>query len=409
MKSLTLLFVLFSLFNSVHAENLCDASCEFSATFPQGGSLEAIDELALTFGAGGELILGTGGTVNTAIQPSSLDFSSGGTLFLSAGESITFGPGGSLILGAGGNIDALNYNLSTTGDITIGATGSNQAININGDLGASGVLSFTSNSLEINSTITAGNQLNLANSTTISGSGSITVPESTTLTVENVVIVPSGSLSLSSGSGVINNASTPFNLSELTGIEISNSIIATSESVTLSAGNVVTFPEWGMLVATDELTLTFGAGGELILGTGGTVNTAIQPSSLDFSSGGTLLLSAGESIKFGPGGSIALGTGGNIDSLNYNLITTGKILQNLDPINGIELLTSDGNKCIVTSPECVADDGTIYVLSTEGELVKKEAPSDNSTSGKSGAFGLPFLGFFMILLFLSGSRKTLKS
>ncbi len=301
MKSLLLFFVLFSLFNSVHAQNLCDASCEFSATFPQGGSLEAIDELTLTFGAEGELILGTGGTVNTSIQPSSLDFTSGGTLFLSAGESITFGPGGSLILGTGGNMDALSYNLSTTGDITIGATGGNQSININGDLGASGVLSFTSNSLEINSTITAVSQLNLENSTTISGSGSITTFEYANVSIGNVVSVWPIPLSLSDNSGVIIYGSDLFN------------------------------PD-------------------------------IQP------------------------------------------------LQHFDPVfNDLEFPISDGSNCIVTSPECIADDGTIYVLSSEGKLVKKETPSDNSTSGKSGAFGLPFLGFFMILLFLSGSRKTLKS
>ncbi len=102
MKYLTLVFVLFSLSNSAHSQNLCDASCEFSASFPQGGFLEETDELTLTFGTGGELILGTGGTVNIAIQLSSLDFSSGGTLFLSDGENITFGPGGSLVLGNGG-------------------------------------------------------------------------------------------------------------------------------------------------------------------------------------------------------------------------------------------------------------------------------------------------------------------
>jgi hypothetical protein len=110
-KYLPLLFILFSLFNSVHAQNLCDASCEFSVTFPEGGGLEAIDELTLTFGTGGELILGTGGTVNTAIQPSSLDYSSGGTLTLSAGESITFGPDGSLDLGTGGNAGKVDHSL----------------------------------------------------------------------------------------------------------------------------------------------------------------------------------------------------------------------------------------------------------------------------------------------------------
>jgi hypothetical protein len=303
-KSLFLILALFSLINSAFAQNLCDDSCEFTATFPEGGSLEAIDELTLTFGTGGELILGEGGTVNTAIQPSSLDFSSGRTLLLSAGESITFGPGGSLVLGTGGNIDALGYNLITTGDISIGATGGNQVIYINGDLSVSGALSFSSPTLELGSTITAGSQLNLENSTTISGSNSIIVPESTTLTIENVVTEPSsGSLTLSSNSGVIISP----------------------------------------VISSTPLPLNF------------------QP------------------------------------------------LQSLDGFNGFELPTSDGGNCTVASPECISDDGAIYVLTTEGSLVKKEAPSDSSTSGSSGSLDLSLLGFFMILLFSPGIRKKLSS
>jgi hypothetical protein len=303
MKYLTLVFVLFSLSNSAHSQNLCDESCEFSASFPQGGFLEATDELTLTFGTGGELILGAGGTVNTAIQLSSLDFSSGGTLFLSAGESITFGPGGSLVLGNGGNMDTGSYILSSTGDITIGATGGNQSINLNGDLSASGTLSFTSPSLEINSTISIGSQLNLQDSTVISGPNSIIVPESTILIVGNVVTAqPSGSLLLSSDNGVINEAS--------------------------------------------SLSLTQGS---------------YQP------------------------------------------------FQNLDALNGMEIPTSDGSNCIVASPECVADDGTIYILSDEGKLVKKEPPSDTSTAGESGSLDLSLLGFFMTLLFSAGLRMKLSS
>ncbi len=298
-KHLPLLFILFSLFNSVHAQNLCDASCEFSATFPEGGSLEAIDELTLTFGTGGELILGTGGTVNTAIQPSSLDFLSGGTLTLSAGESITFGPGGSLVLGTGGNIDALNYNLVTTGDISIGATGGRQMINIYGDLDVSGILNFVSPFLKINSTITTGTELNLTNSTIIAGTGSIEVAEATTVTVDSLEIIPPGALTF----------------------DLNNEPIIAAEFITL------------------------------------------------------------------PG--------------NYSPLLS------LDGLNGLELPTDDGSNCIVESPECISDDGTVYVLSDDSKLVKKEAPSDTSAGGKSGSIDLPFLGFFMILLVLSGPRKTL--
>lgn len=326
MKILLLVLVLFSLIPSAYAENLCDESCEFSVTFPQGGRLEAIDELTLTFGPDGELILGTAGTVNTAIPPLSVDFSSAGTLVLSAGESITFGSGGALVLGTGGYIDGLSYNLYTTGDICIDSsgeiknfnntngniylTGGNQTINFTCGWNASGTQSLASPSSALNSTITSGVNLNLANSTIISGTGSILVPQSATLTIGDVEAVVVGDFLLSSGSGVIDTSNT--------GIIYSNTELASP------------LPE-----------LEF------------------QPLSSFF-----------------------------------------------DTLNGLELTTSDGGICQVTAPECVTDDGTIYVLSTEGNLVKKEAANDSSASGNSGSTGLPMTGLLMIVLVLFSARKA---
>ena len=108
MKSILTTIFLFLFANSVFAANLCDTSCNLTITFPGGGSIEATEALAFTFGTGGVLDLGATGTINTAVQPSSTDFSTGGTLALAVGESITFDAGGSLDLGTGGAIDFIS-------------------------------------------------------------------------------------------------------------------------------------------------------------------------------------------------------------------------------------------------------------------------------------------------------------
>jgi hypothetical protein len=108
MRYLTALFFAFLFSHNVLADNLCDASCELTITFPDGGSIEATEALIITFGIDGTLNLGTTGTVNSNPQPADIDFSAGGSLPFAQGESITFGDNGSITLGAGGNIDYSN-------------------------------------------------------------------------------------------------------------------------------------------------------------------------------------------------------------------------------------------------------------------------------------------------------------
>ena len=120
MDAIRLFTLLFLISPSLFATNLCDSSCELLISFPDGGSIEAIEPLTFTFSTGGHLILGETGTINTAIQPVSTDYSSAGTLKLAAGESITFDVNGSLNLGSGGNIEYTS--ISTQGPFTVDVT-----------------------------------------------------------------------------------------------------------------------------------------------------------------------------------------------------------------------------------------------------------------------------------------------
>ncbi|MDH5711048.1 MAG: hypothetical protein OEZ15_05230 [Gammaproteobacteria bacterium] len=103
-----------------------------------------------------------------------------------------------------------------------------------------------------------------------------------------------------------------------------NSAFATNLCDT-SCNLTISFPTGGSIEATEALTLTFGTDGVLDLGATGTINTAVQPSSTDFSAGGTLALAVGESITFDVGGSLDLGTGGNFDYTNITIMTDGLI------------------------------------------------------------------------------------
>lgn len=85
----------------------------------------------------------------------------------------------------------------------------------------------------------------------------------------------------------------------------------------------ISFPDGGVIEATDTVTFTFGIGAELLLGDSGTINTAIQPANTNFSAGGELILLAGESISFGSNGSFYLGTAGNIDTSLFQVNSSG--------------------------------------------------------------------------------------
>ncbi len=124
MKYLTGLFFSLLFISNTYATGavfLCDASCDLLITFPNGGSIEAVEGLNITFGNGGELNLGEAGTVNRYPQPINLDFLTGGNLSLVLGESITFGDNGFITLGEGGNIEYSKMCIVSTGGVVIKA------------------------------------------------------------------------------------------------------------------------------------------------------------------------------------------------------------------------------------------------------------------------------------------------
>lgn len=165
--ALNLAGFLFTLLFSInaYATNLCDASCDFIITYPDGGTLEAVETLTITFGTGGLLNLGVTGTVNTNPQPASLDFTAGGSLILAKGESITFGNDGSLILGAGGNISYTDLLLNSSGGASLTAVSGTETIIIE-KIVINGGLNITFNAKVISNTgtleVNSGSTLSLA-------------------------------------------------------------------------------------------------------------------------------------------------------------------------------------------------------------------------------------------------------
>jgi len=80
---------------------------------------------------------------------------------------------------------------------------------------------------------------------------------------------------------------------------------------------------------------------------------------------------------------------------------TSTPLQDLSGLEGIELVTADGNACVVTGNECITSDGTHYVL-VEGHLVAKVEVEMETE--KKGAGGLDFYLLFWLLLSPFASR-----
>lgn len=130
----------------------------------------------------------------------------------------------------------------------------------------------------------------------------------------------------------------------------------------------ILFPEGGTLSATDILLFEFANGGELELGEGGSFNMSVQPASLDFSAGGTLFLTVGESITFGLGGYVKTASGGNLKYSEIAVTTDVSIDAVLDTVGtAVNLfdITATGSGDIT-----ISSNGVINVV---GELASSEA------------------------------------
>lgn len=211
--------------NMAYAQNICDPSCSASIVFNPAGSLHAVEAMEFTFSAGSELNLGATGTINTAVQPASLDFSGGGVLFLAAGDSITFGDNGFLSMAAGSNINATSFNV-VNGSVTINAP---SFVTITGQISVDGALSITVQELILFSDVQVSNDLfissvNLANNVVVSGSGNVTIGSAGSISIDGSIISSIGTISINDLTPEINtwqlDAQPLEDLSVLEGFEI---------------------------------------------------------------------------------------------------------------------------------------------------------------------------------------------
>lgn len=230
-KIITLLVLVFLLCTkAVFAQNLCDATCNLTITFPDGGSIAAVEPLTFKFGDGGLV-----DTVSTSTA-----YMNGNTLVLGAGESLTFDAGGSFDIGAGGNLDYTNIAIVTTGVITIEAVGGAETITLLN-------MSITDGSLVLNSNTVVETSLSVSGDVSITGNGAIVnagtvsiVSGSTDIGIivdssGGTIISGSGSLTVSStGSLILSNGQIVID-STLTSIQLNNltSVIDISGTLTL--------------------------------------------------------------------------------------------------------------------------------------------------------------------------------
>ena len=125
----------------------------------------------------------------------------------------------------------------------------------------------------------------------------------------------------------------------------------------------ISFPTGGTIEATEALTFTFGIDGALDLGETGTINTAIQISSTEFSAGDQLTLSKDESISFDAGGSLNLSVGGNLDYSNITIISDGVVILAVDVIKALNL----NNISFIGTGSLVV---TVTTIETNGSLLE---------------------------------------
>ena len=173
------LFFLAGFYNPATAGNLCEDQCQLTITFPEGGSIEAVESFSITFGEGGFV---NDGAVTTG-------YASGQILNFALGQTLQFTAGGELNLGAAGNIEYTNISVSSTGIFSVVALGGAEIINIY-------ALTLTDVTLDLS-----------ANSNLVihaSGSLFLNQPQNpVTGGTGTGAVIGSGTLTLNSGSGAV--------------------------------------------------------------------------------------------------------------------------------------------------------------------------------------------------------------
>jgi hypothetical protein len=239
MKYLTGFLLSFFFANNLFASNLCDSSCDLSITFPDGGSIAAVEALSITFGEGAFV---NNGVVITG-------YSAGDVLSLSAGEIINFQNNGSFELG-GGNIDYSDILIISNGVVNLAAVEGDKKIFIyNMTLLGSAALNVSSD-VEVNENGLLhifGGLVTVSTGSAITNDGSVSglfVFEKATLTFEDeifditssVLIEVDGQLSLTSKEVVINEMAATASEVSPGEAGVKESATVDSESVSASAG-----------------------------------------------------------------------------------------------------------------------------------------------------------------------------
>jgi len=128
----SLFFLLFA--HNIYATTLCDDSCELIITFPDGGSIIAVNTLTISFGEGGYI---DDGAVTTG-------YAAGEMIVLAAADTVLFNNEGVFNLGTGGNIEYTAMEFNSTGGASLTATGGTESIFIE-DVTFSGGINITLN------------------------------------------------------------------------------------------------------------------------------------------------------------------------------------------------------------------------------------------------------------------------
>ncbi len=409
----TLLFFLAFAGTSYAAANssLCDASCNLTISFPDGGAITAIEPLTIVFGESG--FINDGATTT--------GYSAGDTVSLAAGESLSFAAGGMLDLGAAGNIEYTSMRIDTSGDIDITAVGGAEQITIQDLELTGGTLTLNSATVVMGLLTISGDMLiNAVNGisnpgTIITASGAVELAGSLENT-GSIGVMQGASLSLASGfvrwtgAGDTNNWSDPANWQYVESCDATGSSTAASltisstgaaptaaDNVCISANALV---GWQQSAGCNSASGSYGGG--VTISTGATLadptgcinpanNLVIDPDLSNSLSGTLTLTSTG-------GGTLTLNDGvdlvnasGTVTAINdFTLVAANLSQQSLSEMEGFKLLTSDGNTCTVTNGECITASGAKYVVNTDGELV----PADDG-----GAINLYLLLMMAMLLF----------
>jgi len=313
MRYLAGLFFTLLFTHNVVAGNLCDATCEFTITFPEGGSIEAVEALTFTFGDGGFV---NDGVVTTG-------YSAGETMSLAITEVLMFQAGGSIDLGIGGNLDYSSVAVTTSGIMVtrVEEPDKVQIYNIEFNGGSFELFGYT----ELSGTLSgSGGTISMSGSVNfISGSinHDLVLNDSGTLIWDD----PNGcSISPATGTVTISNTAVSSGVTPVTN---------TSCTMTLTAG-VFTIGDSGLGVTEVN---------------GVAIDSNV--SNITFT-GGIFELTPVSVASVGPL---------QVTSLTQEFLATLP--------DGISLPTDDGNTCTVTAGECFTDAGAKYVV-VDGKLVE---------------------------------------